>query len=159
MKPQSDSPIKRAALRLSDFLPFRLSVLSNTVSEAIADDYRREYGLSVPQWRVIAVLSEAPGLSSKDVSMRTAMDQVAVSRAVAKLVELGYVQREGSQVDGRVSALRLTDAGLQVYQTIAPRALAFEERLLSTLSRDERKELGVLLQKLSITVSPEKPLW
>ncbi|MEM9839548.1 MAG: MarR family winged helix-turn-helix transcriptional regulator [Pseudomonadota bacterium] len=155
----SEAAEERATLQLSQYLPYRLSVLSNTVSEAIARDYRSQFGLSVPQWRVIAVLSGEPGLSAKDVSARTAMDQVAVSRAVSKLLEAGYVQREGSQSDGRVSALFLTEAGQEVYGTVAPRALAFEEQLMAGLSPSERAELQHLLGKLASAVSPDKPLW
>lgn len=68
------------ALDLEHFLPYRLSVLSNTVSTALAGAYARRFGLSIPQWRVIAVLARTPGLSAAAVAERTAMDKVAVSR-------------------------------------------------------------------------------
>ncbi|MEM1380497.1 MAG: MarR family winged helix-turn-helix transcriptional regulator [Pseudomonadota bacterium] len=146
-------------LTLADFLPYRLSVLSNTISEHIADAYRREFDLSVSQWRVIAVLFGDPGLSAKEVSQRTAMDKVAVSRAVSKLIEQGRLKRKSAQNDGRLSTLHLTAAGKAVYTSVAPKALAFEKKLISELSTDDRAAISRILGKLSKAVSPDHPLW
>ena len=44
-------------LVLEQFLPYRLSILSNTVSNTIARDYRDLFGLNIPEWRVMAVLA------------------------------------------------------------------------------------------------------
>ena len=74
---------RREKLHLEGFLPYRLSVLSNTVSSAIAAAYFANFGLSIPEWRIVAVLAANPGLSAAEVTARTAMDKVAVSRAVA----------------------------------------------------------------------------
>ena len=85
-------------LHLDRFIPYRLSVLSNTVSMIIAGAYEREFGLSIPQWRVIAVLARYPDLSAVEVAERTAMDKVAVSRAVQGLLdfETGFARlRQG----------------------------------------------------------------
>ena len=89
-------PVKHAApqqrlrsadrLHLEHFVPYRLSVLTNIVSMSIADAYEREFGLTIPQWRVIAVLARYPDLSAIEVAERTAMDKVAVSRAVQGLL-------------------------------------------------------------------------
>ena len=73
-------------LDLDHFVPYRLSVLSNRVSDAIARHYSERFGLSIPEWRVMAVLGQTPGLSARDVAARTAMDKVQVSRAVACLL-------------------------------------------------------------------------
>ena len=76
-----------------EFLPYRLSVLSNTVSSAIAAAYFMNFGLTIPEWRVMAVLAANPGLSAAEVTARTAMDKVAVSRAVAALLSAGRLHR------------------------------------------------------------------
>ena len=69
-------------------MPYRLSVLTNIVSMSIAEAYEREFGLTIPQWRVIAVLARYPDLSAIEVAERTAMDKVAVSRAVQGLLAI-----------------------------------------------------------------------
>ena len=160
MEPQSaTAPDLTSPLRLADFLPYRLSVLSNTISEEIARTYRQEFDLTVPQWRVMAVVHGEPGLSAKEVGARTAMDKVAVSRAVARLIEQRRLERRGSPRDGRLSALHLTRPGEAVYRAVAPRARGFEERLLAGLSEEERAMLSLLLGKLAGAASPSTPLW
>lgn len=149
----------RSTLALSAFLPFRLSVLSNTVSEQIAAAYRDEFGLPVPQWRVMAVIHGDPGLSATAVSERTAMDKVAVSRAVAALIEAKRLERRARPEDGRSSALYLTPEGKRIYDEVAPRALAFEQSLLQELDPAERAQLAKLMGKLARAVSPNHPLW
>jgi len=59
-----------APLRLATFLPFRLSVLSNAVSQRIAELYDREFGLSIWHWRVMAVTADTPGISATEVRKR-----------------------------------------------------------------------------------------
>ncbi len=142
--PANDAP----ALDLERFLPYRLSVLSNTVSAALAGAYARRFGLTIPQWRVVAVLARSPGLSAAAVAERTAMDKVAVSRAVAGLARAGRIRRLLAPSDRRRSVLTLTARGLAVYRRIVPLALAYERRLLAELSDDERAQFVALLGRL-----------
>jgi DNA-binding MarR family transcriptional regulator len=135
-------------LDLEQFLPYRLSVLSNTVSSALAGAYARRFGLTIPQWRVIAVLARSPGLSAAGVAERTAMDKVAVSRAVTGLVRARRVRRLLAPADRRRSVLTLTARGMQVYRRIIPLALAYERRLLAELSAAEQLQLDALLARL-----------
>ena len=135
-------------LDLERFLPYRLSVLSNRISADIAELYETRYGLAIPEWRVIAVLAKRPGLSATEVAQRTAMDKVAVSRAVSSLLEASRIQRDIDGDDRRKSVLRLTDAGKAVYEDVAPQALAYEQRLLGALRRDELDALDRLLARM-----------
>jgi DNA-binding MarR family transcriptional regulator len=128
-------------LQLDRFLPYRLSVLSNTVSSAIAGAYERRFGLSIPEWRVIAVLAAREDLSAAEVAQRTAMDKVAVSRAVTSLLKARRVQRRVSRSDRRRSLLRLSGAGERVYREVVPFALAYERELLRPLDSAERAAL------------------
>ena len=138
-----------ATLDLERFLPYRLSVLSNTVSEALAALYGERFNLSVTQWRVIAVLGRYPDLSAVEVAERTRMDKVAVSRAVAELIDSGRLDRQMDRLDRRRSVLNLSVEGRRVYAEIAPLALACEARLLSALSAKERDALEGILDKLT----------
>lgn len=135
-------------LELGDFLPYRLSVLSNTVSAALAGAYAQRFGLTIAQWRVVAVLARAPGLSAAAVAERTAMDKVAVSRAVAGLVRAGRVRRASAPGDRRRSKLTLTPRGRGVYTRIMPWALDYERRLLAELSVAEREQFDMMLARL-----------
>lgn len=141
-------PALRSELELEHFLPYRLSVLSNRVSSAIARMYSERFGLGVTEWRVMAVLGRYPDLSANEVAQRTAMDKVAVSRAVAGLIEAGRIEREVHDDDRRRSVLRLSAAGEAIYADIAPMALAFEQRLLEGMAAAEREALFRLLDRL-----------
>lgn len=135
-------------LDLDKFLPYRLSVLSNTVSQAIAREYEDRFALSITEWRVLAVLGRYDGLSAREVADRTAMDKVAVSRAVAELMKDGRVRRATADHDKRQSVLSLTAKGRKVYDEVAPLALEHERRLLAHLDAQEREWLGRIIEKL-----------
>ena len=139
-------------LRLRAFLPYRLSVLANRVSSLIADTYTCQFSLRTPEWRVIAVIGETPELTATEVAERTAMDKVAVTRAVKSLVEKGKLRRKASQTDGRLTHLVLTASGRKVYQEVAPAALQLEDAILGALSSTERRQLDKILVKLSARV-------
>ncbi|EIL97753.1 MarR family transcriptional regulator [Rhodanobacter thiooxydans] len=139
---------EHAPLQLEHFLPYRLSILSNTVSQAIADDYQSRFDLPVTEWRVMAVLGRYAGLSAREVAERTAMDKVAVSRALARLVEAGRVDRAVHDNDKRRSVLSLTDAGWAVHNEVAPMARAREREVLAKLDAEERAWLTRILDKL-----------
>lgn len=146
-------------LTLDEFIPYRLSVLSNTISRKIAEIYNREFGLNIWQWRVMAVVGETPGVSATAVTSKTAMDKVAVSRAVAGLIELGYMTRDASSEDARRSVLQLTKQGESIYRQIVPLALKYETDLLSGFDQRTLDELKDALTILAAFVSPDQRLW
>jgi len=135
-------------LVLERFLPYRLSVLMLRISKAIAGSYERRFRLSVPEWRVMAVLGRFGPLSANGVSEKTQMDKVRVSRAVARLVAAGRVSRRIDAADRRRSVLALTASGRAIHREIVPHAQRVEARLLSGLRADERVALEQLLGKL-----------
>jgi DNA-binding MarR family transcriptional regulator len=141
-------PTPADLLVLEDFLPYRLSILSNRVSRAIAARYAKAFDLTIPEWRIIAVLGRRPGLTAKEIAEATEMDKVAVSRAVAKLVESKRVATRADREDARRQILSLTTQGESVHARIAPIALESEQRLLSALDARERRELDALLDRL-----------
>ncbi len=138
-----------SALDLEHFLPYRLSVLSNRISQAIARSYRDRYGLSVTEWRVIAILGRFPGISATEVAQRSAMDKVAISRAVRRLLERGLIKREHNHTDRRERHLHLSNEGRDIHDRIVPEALQFEGQLRARLTHEENRLLDRLITKLS----------
>jgi len=153
MKP-NPSPWRKPAppapegLALERFLPYRLSVLMLRISNAIARSYERRFRLSVPEWRVMAVLGRFGPLSAVGVGEKTQMDKVRVSRAVSRLVAAGRVSRRTDRRDRRRSILALTASGRAIHREIVPHAKRVEARLLAGLSEFERAALDRLLFKL-----------
>ncbi|MGM0659445.1 MAG: MarR family winged helix-turn-helix transcriptional regulator [Pseudomonadota bacterium] len=141
-----------ASLDLEHFLPYRLSVLSNRVSQGIAETYEQRFGLSVTEWRVIAIIGRYPGLSATEVAQRSAMDKVAISRAVRRLLDQGRIEREPSDADRRARHLHLSRSGKEIYDEIVPAALAYEKRIRGALSAEENRMLERLMEKIGRVV-------
>ena len=135
-------------LILENFLPYRLAVLSNTVSTTVARAYDKRFNVSIPEWRVIAVLGRFPGLSAVEVAARTLMDKVAVSRAVTKLIKNGRIDREFADADKRRSILNLSEEGKKLHDEIAALALQFERDLLQGFSSEEMDNLNSIMERL-----------
>jgi DNA-binding MarR family transcriptional regulator len=137
------------AFRLEDFLPYRLSVAANRVSRLFARRYAEAYGLTIPEWRVLAIVGRFGTLSPSAVGEWTAMDKVKVSRAAASLVERGLLRQLPDPRDGRGRLLRLTRKGTTVHQGMVPLAHELEEQLAEGMSRTEWNGLLKALDKLS----------
>jgi DNA-binding MarR family transcriptional regulator len=137
-----------APLELEHFLPYRLSILSNTVSQSIATEYQDRFELSMTEWRVMTILARFPEISAREVVDRSAMDKVAVSRAVARLVNAGRVDRGIHDGDKRRSVLQLSEAGWAIHDEVAPLARAHERELLARLDEGEQVQLNSILDKL-----------
>jgi DNA-binding MarR family transcriptional regulator len=144
-------------LDLEEFLPYRLSVLSNTISGTLAEAYSSQHGLTIPEWRVLAILGRFPGSSAGEVAERGAMDKVAVSRAVSRLLKAGRIRRRFADADRRRSILDLSDAGWNIYGQVIPVLLAYEADLLEGLSASERRQLDKLLKRLSERAGSVRP--
>jgi DNA-binding MarR family transcriptional regulator len=134
-------------LRLSDFLPYRLSIASNAVSDRVAGAYQARFGLKVPEWRVLAVVAEQGRATQAALVAATQMDKMTVSRAVTALVARGLLARTTAE-DRRTLEIRLTPAGEALHAEIAPMALSIEGALLAGFSTAERVQLMALLRRL-----------
>ncbi|HZP98435.1 MAG TPA: MarR family transcriptional regulator [Reyranella sp.] len=140
------SPVQ--ALQLENFLPYRLSVLAQLVSESLHDLYSGPHGLTVTQWRVMAALGRFAPLTASEVGQRIVMDKVAVSRAVAGLKKRGLIERATDRADRRRASLRLSARGRVMHSRIVPLALAYEAKLYEALSTQERRTFDTLSDRL-----------
>ena len=138
----------KKALELENFLPYRLSILAQLVSESLYDLYAQPYGLTVTQWRVMAALGRFAPLTASEVSARIVMDKVAVSRAVAGLMQRGLIERATDSADRRRASLRLSVRGKAMHARIVPIALDYEAKLYEALTPPERKAFNRLANRL-----------
>ena len=140
-------------LRLQNYLPYRLSVAANAVSELIARAYEDQFDLSIPQWRLLAVLADEEPLTQQALCGRTRMDKVTVMRAARGLQQRHLVKRLPNATDGRSHRLVMTDAGKRLYGQIAPLALDYEAKLLADIESKDIARLERLLKQLEQTAS------
>ena len=137
-------------LDLEHFLPYRLSVLANRVSRGFGRLYEERFDLKLPEWRVMAVLGRRPGITAREVAELTAMDKVAISRAVARLMEMGRISAETDSTDGRRQKLFLSEAGLDIYRQIVPLAKRIETALVAGIDDSDLAVLNKLLAHLTV---------
>jgi DNA-binding MarR family transcriptional regulator len=138
-------------LHLGEYLPYRLSVAANAVSQLIARAYEDRLGLRVPQWRLIAVLADEGALTPQALCERTVMDKVTITRAAQALVKRRLIRREPNTSDGRSHRLRLTKAGVELHRQIAPLALDYEDQLLAGVASRAVEQLKKQLRRLQQT--------
>lgn len=147
MPPQKPDA-EAAPLILQEFLPYRLSVVTEGVSSLFATRYQERFGLSIPEWRVVAVTGQQGTPTTQEVIERTGMDRVRVSRAVIRLADKGLLDRLAHPRDQRAQILRLTRKGRDVYAKIVPLARALQASLASALSEAEQRQLSAILEKI-----------
>ncbi len=138
-------------IELEHFLPYRLNVVAEAVSRALARLYEKRHGISIAEWRVIATLGQYERMTAKDIGAHSRMHKTKVSRAVARLEERQCLARTSNAQDKREAFLELTDAGRAIYDDLVPRALAFEQKLSDALSKEEQANLDALLSKLEVS--------
>ncbi|MEM9524617.1 MAG: MarR family winged helix-turn-helix transcriptional regulator [Pseudomonadota bacterium] len=141
---------------LNEFLPYQLAVLSSRVSRAFSETYRKRFGISIPEWRVIAHLSQAGAVSVREIHARVEMDKSKGSRAAARLEAAGYVSKKTHAGDRRLVELSLTDKGRAMIDQLTPMAHAFEAEVLTALGKDASVFRSALERLLRTSVMPER---
>jgi DNA-binding MarR family transcriptional regulator len=144
--------VKRRALgpigSLDDFIPYKLAVVANRVSQSVGHLFETQFNLQMPEWRILMVLYAYGALIFNEVVDRTSMDKARVSRAQRRLVDLNMIKTSDDPTDGRRLILALTPTGVKRCADILPEAAAREAWFLASLSDEEQKQLDVILDKL-----------
>lgn len=135
-------------LILDQFVPYRLSVTSNVVSDVIASAYDALFGLSIPEWRVIAVVAERDNVTQQAICTATRTEKVTVSRATIALVDRGLITRAPNRADRRSRILALTKAGRALYADVAPKALEYEQRIFASFPPEELDRFMAMLRAI-----------
>ena len=142
---------KEKNFTLRDFLPYRLSILSNRISLGISEIYQEKYALSITEWRTMAILGSYPDSTASEIVQHTAIDKVAISRAVKKLLVRNFIEREIDTEDRRRQTLRLTQIGQEVYDDVFPKALNFEQKFTQLLDYQDFSDLDRIVSKLQMS--------
>ncbi len=147
-------------LVLEEFLPYRLSVLATVVGQGFARLYAERFGISVPEWRVIAMLGQHRTLTSKEIGSRTSMHKTMVSRAVTDLERHGLLSRLPNRADKREAFLSLTEQGRRIYTEIVPLARDYAARLTAGLSAADQaafdRILALLRERSGVVFAPPR---
>lgn len=134
---------------LNSYFPCQLATLTQSIMRSVASLFEDRYGISLPEWKVLAIIRGNPNLSAVSVACLAQMDTVAVSRAVTKLLDRGLVFREIDSEDRRCSVLDVTEDGREIHDQIAPLASELEANLLEELSEEEQRVFAKAIRVLN----------
>ena len=146
--PSPAAAADRAALKLEEFLPYRLNVVSSLTSQALSSIYAERYRIGVPEWRVLVTLGQYGVMTGKAVGAHSHMHKTKVSRAVALLERRKLVARRANKADMREAFLSLTPAGRAIYLDLAPVAREFVARLAEDITAADRAAFERVLTQL-----------
>ena len=139
-------------LELESFLPYRLNRLTDAVSREFSALYRERYGITRPEWRLLATLGQYGTMTATEIGRHSSMHKTKVSRAVTALEKRRWVARETSEADRRVEQLRLTKAGMDAYRDMVPLAKDYERRLEHAISTARFADFDHALGRLEALV-------
>lgn len=112
-------------------------------------------GVTVPQWRILAVLQERAGCTMNELADVTTVDRTTLTRALDRMVETGLVMRRGDAQDRRSVRLSLTAAGKDAFRRVLPCVLEQNERALRDFSAPEHAEFLALLHRMVRNLDPD----
>ena len=133
---------------LEEFIPYKLSVVANRVSQSIGRLFNARFNVQMTEWRILMALFAYGDMAFYDVVERTSMDKARVSRAQRRLVDLELATATVDPDDRRSVILSLTKKGKNICLAIAPEARRMEAWFLTVLTPQERQQFDGVLDKL-----------
>lgn len=149
-----------SGLHVEDFLTFRLTRLSNALRTNLTKPYLEEFDVSVPEWRLLAMITRFSPLRFSELTSRSSMDKGQVSRTLRLMTKRGLIKMKalrtrGSQATEALAApvvVSITAAGKTLYKSVLPVARRHQAEILMTLSDTERVALYETLDRLQATI-------
>jgi DNA-binding MarR family transcriptional regulator len=137
-------------LPLKDFLTYRLSRVQAKLNAQMAKILRENVGLTVMQWRVIALVGAAGQTRFSALVKEAVLDKGFLSRNLKTLIEQGFILSEPDENDQRAQNLRLSSKGQSVFEQALPITRRRQEWLGKDLSPDEIATFRRVLEKLEL---------
>jgi DNA-binding MarR family transcriptional regulator len=136
-------------LGFEDFLSFRLGRLNTLVQREMTQRYLEPFGLTHPEWRVLARLARHDSIEMRELTRVSLMDKAAISRAVDVLLGKGLAERHEHPAHAKRRIVAITPAGRRTMRKVQPHAMREQAALLRILSADERSAFGAAIAKLT----------
>ncbi|MCC4264646.1 MarR family transcriptional regulator [Oceanimonas baumannii] len=139
---------EQGELELERFLPYKLMQVAERVGAELAVFYRKEFGITRPEWRLMAVMGDGRALIARELADMTCMDKVKVSRALQGLEDKKLIKRTPNPRDQRAARIVLTTEGKELHRRMVPRVLAWEASLAEGLTGGDTRQLLSSLNQL-----------
>tara|TARA_Y100000815_G_scaffold252378_1_gene256526 strand:- start:652 stop:1089 length:438 start_codon:yes stop_codon:yes gene_type:complete len=128
-------------MNIENFFPYRVAVAAASLSRHLENVYRREHGISREEWRVLFLLADVPSLTSKELSLRSSLDKIQISRAAQRLEKKGLIEGQEAAEDRRLRDYACTDEGRAFFEEVFPKVKARADAILSSMSPADIKAL------------------
>lgn len=133
--------MKDEGSRLDGFFPYRLAVAAESFSRALGAVYGRHYGLSREEWRLLFLLAGTGEMTSLDLTARTTLDKVQVSRAAQRLEDKGLITRAIAPGDRRLRLYASTKTGRALFAEALPQIEERANSILLSMHPEDRAAL------------------
>ncbi len=135
---------------LDDFFPYQVRIFYSEVSQCVRKVYGQRYGLSVSEWRVLAVMGSSDALTASDVCQLSSIDKVEACRAIQRLQSRHFIDGKSDHRDRRRRILQLTVTGQAVFQDLAGKVKELEKQLLNNLDIEDQNKLRHLMLQVRL---------
>jgi DNA-binding MarR family transcriptional regulator len=139
---------RREEFHLLDFFPYHLTITAGIVAAEVAKRLENADGPTIPEWRVIAIVASFSPVSTNTISKYSAMNKVAVSRAVQKLIAKGYLRSEADEKDQRLLRIEFTALGKQEFERSSRITDQFSKKVLAGFSENEVERFKDFLRRV-----------
>lgn len=147
-------------LNVEDFLTFRITRLSNSLRTNLTKPYLESFGLSLPEWRLLALVARFAPMRFSEVTQRSGMDKGQVSRTLRVMATRGLtktkaIKNGGSRSTEALAApvmVSITPKGTSLYKAVLPVARKRQADMLLSLNQAERVALYSIIDKLAATI-------
>lgn len=146
---------KGVRMHLHSFFPYRLAITAEAFSRHLTEVYQREFNFSREEWRLLFLLANAHSLSSLELSKRTSLDKVQVSRAADRLEKKQLILRETSPQDRRLRQYTCTAQGQSLFNRAFQLVNARADTILERMSSEDRAALDQGLSALARVTQAE----
>lgn len=138
-------------LDLDESIGYELKRVQHALRQAM-DAEVRTLGLTTPQYAALSVLERGEELSGAELARRCFVTPQTMSGIISGLESAELIERRAHPTHGRVVQARLTQEGAGLLSRAHERVTAVEERMVSRLSDNERRELLKALKSCTATL-------
>lgn len=138
-------------INLKTFIPYRMVRISDKLSQSTSARFV-SYGVSSPEWRIMAVLAEYGVASSKFLQEHTSMDKSRINRAIGSMVDKKWIIRKLEDNDRRQNKITLTNTGKSIFGKVGKMGQDIQDEWLENFTPAEITQLQHLLDKLEQTI-------
>ena len=106
-------------------------------------------------------VGQNPDVSQTGLVEQTGVDRSTLADVVRRLVKKGLLQRKRTKRDARMYAVRLTQKGQGILNSVKPLATKVDQRILSVLRSDQRgnfiEALGEIVRAMRRSTASGRP--